>query len=172
MEPLEIKIYGDKVLRNKAGAVADFGEELDAFVSRMESIMIAEQGIGLAAPQVGMSERVILFYIDPQGSSKVNAMINPEIIGSSDELGKLEEGCLSIPDIRGEVQRPLEVEVKYQSVDGTEHTDRFHDLTARIIQHEIDHINGILFVDHFSFAKKAMVRGKLRKLVRNNSENG
>ena len=172
MEPLEIKTYGDKVLRVKAVTVVDFGEELDAFVNRMESIMIAEQGIGLAAPQVGLSERIILFYLDPQGSSKINAMINPQIIGSSDEFGKLEEGCLSVPDIRGEVQRAVEVEVKYQSVDGTEHTDRFHDLTARVIQHEIDHINGILFVDHFSFAKKAMIRGKLRKLARNNSENG
>ncbi len=172
MNPLEIKTYGSKVLRVKAKTMVDFGGDLDTFLDRMKSIMIAEQGVGLAAPQVGVSKRIILFYVDPKESSRVDAMINPEIIASSDEFEKSEEGCLSVPYIRGEVRRLLEVEVKYQSVDGTEHTDRFHDLTARIIQHEIDHTNGILFVDHLSFAKRAMIRGKLRKLARENGKKG
>jgi peptide deformylase len=172
MDPLEIKTYGSKVLRAKAETVADFGGELDTFFEKMKSIMIAEQGVGLAAPQIGVSKRIILFYVDPKESSRVKAMINPEIISSSDEFAKSEEGCLSIPYIRGEVRRLLEVEVKYQSIDGTEHIDRFHDLAARIIQHEIDHTNGILFIDHFSFAKRAMIRGKLAKLARENSKKG
>ncbi|MDZ7861141.1 MAG: peptide deformylase [Candidatus Krumholzibacteriota bacterium] len=172
MKSMEIKTYGAEVLRTRAEAVVDFGLELEDFAGRMKSIMISERGVGLAAPQVGICKRIIVFYTDPENSPKIQAMVNPEIIASSDESEKMEEGCLSIPDIRGDVQRALEVEVKYQTLEGKEQRCRFYNLPARIIQHEVDHINKILFIDHLSFAKKAMIRGKLRKLSRKSASKG
>ncbi len=169
MKDFDIQKYGKRVLRKKAEEVDGFDNGLASFVDEMKRTMVAEEGVGLAAPQVGASTRVIVLFIDPGESPQIVEMINPRITFCSDEQEEVEEGCLSVPGIRGVVPRSVEVEVKYQTLDGVEHTKRFRNLTARIIQHEIDHLEGVLFVDRLSFAKRAMIRGKLKKLARENS---
>jgi peptide deformylase len=164
MDPMEIMTIGRKVLREKSRKVKEFGEDIPPFIENMKVTMVERNGVGLAAPQVGDSRRIITFHYDYGGRGKLIEMINPEIISSCDELEKEEEGCLSIPGITGVVERPCEIEVRYRDIKGAEHVRQFSGLNARIIQHEVDHLNGTLFVDHLSYARKLMIRNKLKKL--------
>jgi peptide deformylase len=164
MTSLELKIYGDKVLRYKAEEVDDFGDELSRFLDEMVETMIVEDGVGLAAPQVGVSKRIAVLNPEPANERTLIKLINPRIISTSEETDTVEEGCLSIPGVRGQVVRPSAVEIAYLDEDGNENTIEVGGLMARIIQHELDHLNGVLFIDRLSLAKRMIIKSKLRAL--------
>ncbi|MHA8092127.1 peptide deformylase [Aquirufa regiilacus] len=170
--------YGDPVLRKVAKPV-DFGSlDLVKLSEDMFETMYAASGVGLAAPQIGMDIR--LFVVDgrPMNEGEEEEDIDPSLIDfkkvfvnatildeTGDEWG-FEEGCLSIPGIRGEVFRPEYVKIHYWTEKGEERTDVFEGFAARIIQHEYDHIEGILFTDHLNVVKKRMIKNKLSDITR------
>ena len=166
MESLGIRIYGDEILRARSSEVERFDPELERFIAKMVETMIVEDGVGLAAPQVGVSRRIAVVNPEPYNPDTLLTMVNPEIRRRSDEVDTLEEGCLSVPGIRGKVERPVEVDVEYLDGLGRKRSIRAEGLLARIIQHEIDHLDGILFIDRLSFGKRTLLKGKLRELAR------
>ena|ERR1017187_3386985 len=162
-----IVIYGDPVLRKKTESITKDFPELKKLVEDMYETMYAANGVGLAAPQIGKSIR--LFVIDTsrmeddEPGIKKN-FINPEILEETEEEWKFEEGCLSIPGIREKVERPEEIRIKYQDENLKKHDDVFNGIAARVIQHEYDHIEGVLFTDHLTAFKKNLINGKLKDL--------
>ena len=166
MGSLGIRIYGDEILRGEAGEVEEFGEELEKFLAEMVETMIAEDGVGLAAPQVGVSRRIAVVNPDPLNPDTLLTLVNPRILDCSDETECAEEGCLSVPGIRGKVERPIMIEVEYRDAGGEKHCIKVDGLVSRIIQHEMDHLDGVLFVDRLSFGRKTLIKGKLRDLSR------
>ncbi|HUV37399.1 MAG TPA: peptide deformylase [Patescibacteria group bacterium] len=161
---LKIRIYGDRVLRTKGKEVEEFGSVIAPLLEQMVETMLVEGGVGLAAPQVGVSKRIAVVNPEPKNSETLIAMINPHIVVTSSETTSVEEGCLSVPDIRGNVIRPTSIEVAYQDGEGREHRIEIDGIVARIIQHEVDHLDGILFVDRLSLATKALIRSRLRNM--------
>jgi peptide deformylase len=160
---LEVRILGDPVLRDKAVPVAEISETTRQLIRNMFETMYAEEGVGLAAPQVGVSERIIV--IDPQEDElPAFALINPEILELSKETEKGEEGCLSIPGLRDIVERPSRVLVRGLTPEGMERQLDLQGLSARIIQHEVDHLDGILFFDRLSPLKRKMLLSKWQKV--------
>ena len=158
MESLGIRIYGSNVLRAGSEPVEEFGDELSEFLLRMVGTMLSADGVGLAAPQVGVSRRITVINPEPENEKTLIKMVNPKIVAFS------EEGCLSVPGVRGNVIRPIAVEVTYLDEKGSECRLQASGLLARIIQHEIDHLEGVLFVDRLSIAKKMLIKSKLRSL--------
>lgn len=159
--------YGDPVLETPTKAVEKFDEELQALVSDMFESMYAAQGVGLAAPQIGISRRVAV--IDVSNGKNPEAKLvcaNPEIVHAEGEQRE-EEGCLSIPGFRGHVARPLYVTVRAYDVHGNEFEMRGEGLLARAFCHEIDHLKGILFLTHLSMLKRDLIRRKIRKMKKN-----
>ncbi|MCL4793412.1 MAG: peptide deformylase [Bryobacteraceae bacterium] len=162
---LRIRKYGDPVLETNCTPVAQFGtDELKQLVEDMFETMYAHKGVGLAAPQVGLSQR--LTVIDTSAGEDPAArlvLINPEIL---EKQGKQvgEEGCLSIPGFREDVARAMQVRVRAQDVNGEFFEADGEELLARAIQHELDHLNGILFLSHLSPLKRDLIRRKIRKL--------
>jgi peptide deformylase len=148
---------GDNVLRQKAKEIQIFDEKLKNLSEEMIDIMHNSDGIGLAAPQVGISIRMLVTDISPveKGFSEM-VFVNPVILENWGNC-TLEEGCLSIPGIREEVERPEEILLKYQTIDGEEKTEKFNGWMARVLQHEIDHLEGVLFVDYLSPVKQKLV---------------
>jgi peptide deformylase len=165
MKSLGIQIYGKAVLRRKSEPLEEFGSDLPDFLEQMVETMIVEEGVGLAAPQVGVSKRITVINPEPDNEKTLIRMINPRIVSFGSEEVSIEEGCLSVPGIRGNVIRPSTVEVIYQDEQGVERSLKAEGLLARIIQHEIDHLDGILFMDRFSLAKKMLIKSKLRSLT-------
>lgn len=173
---LTLKIYGDPILREKAEPVVTFDAELKKLAADMVKAMRAESGIGLAGPQIGRSLRIFVMEIpaemdaDEEGNSLNPGVsyplkvVNPETEPASDGEDEVEEGCLSIPDIRGKVRRPIAVRMKFQTVTGEPKELLLQGLAARCAQHETDHLNGILFVDLLGSVKKMAIKGKLKKL--------
>jgi peptide deformylase len=143
MSPLQIRKIGDPVLRTKAKKIDEITEKINDLIDNMFETMYSEDGIGLAAPQVGILKRIAI--VDIQEDNKI-VLINPEII---EEEGKavMEEGCLSIPGETGDVIRAEKIKVKTLDRDGNEIEFKAEGLEARAIQHEIDHLDGILFID-------------------------
>ncbi len=164
-ESFGIRKYGDRVLRGKGEAIEEFGPELKPLFERMEKTMIAAKGVGLAAPQIGISKQIAIMNPEPEDERKLIKMINPRIVAASGEKVKVEEGCLSVPGVRGDVERSERVTVVYRDENGRERTLEAEGLLARIIQHELDHLNGVLFIDRFSFAKRSLIKAKLRNLA-------
>ena len=167
MALLPILIHPAGPLKQKAQPVRDFDADLRRLVDDMLETMYAAPGIGLAANQVGVLKRVVV--IDVAGKDEPAApmhFINPEIVGESAQIATYEEGCLSIPEIYAEVSRPAEVRVRYQTLDGNTVERDCDGLLATCIQHEIDHLNGVLFVDHLSSLKRNMLLKRLAKLQR------
>jgi peptide deformylase len=160
-----IRKYGDRVLRGKGKAVEEFGPDLKPLFEQMEETMIAARGVGLAAPQIGISKQIAIMNPEPEDGTKLIKMINPRIVAASKETVKIDEGCLSVPGVRGDVERPESVTVVYQDEKGKEHTLEAEGLLARIVQHELDHLNGVLFIDRLSFAKRSLIKAKLRTLA-------
>lgn len=159
---LEVRILGDPVLRAKAVPVAEITEEHRELIRNMFETMYAEEGVGLAAPQVGVSERIIV--IDPQNDEvPAFALINPEITELSKETEKGEEGCLSIPGLRDIVERPFRCMVRGTTPEGEVRELELDGLPARIIQHEVDHLDGILFIDRVSALKRKLLLAKWQK---------
>lgn len=162
-----IVLFGDPVLKKKASDIPH-GEDVKELVQDMFDTMYAASGVGLAAPQIGKSIRLFVVDDNPmmeegeQGMKK--AFINPEIIEEDGDDWAFEEGCLSIPGIRGEVERPEIVKIKYYDEDWNEHIEEFDDIHARVIQHEYDHIEGILFTDYLTPFKKRLLKGKLANI--------
>lgn len=162
----DIRIYGDPILRKNAEAITAFDDELRAFVKQMKDDMYEKDGVGLAAPQVGRSIRLIV--VDPTvGEEEPYVLINPEIYYYSKDEEEYNEGCLSVPDITLSIKRPCVISVRALDEKGNEYTlEKIEGLLARAIQHETDHLNGILFVDRASPVRRQLISGKLKKLAK------
>jgi peptide deformylase len=156
---LDIRVLGDPVLRKPTKPVTEVTDELRRLIADMFETMYAAEGIGLAAPQVGRSERVAV--VDVAG--KKFALINPEIVSRNGASEKAEEGCLSIPDIYGDVERPPEVTIRALDENGNQYEASGNDLLGRCFQHEIDHLDGKLFIDYLSPLKRRAALAKWEK---------
>jgi peptide deformylase len=163
----DILIIPDKRLRQKSAAVKAVDKPLRALVDDMFETMYAAPGIGLAAIQIGEPLRVVTMDLAKKDEPKAPLVfINPEVVWSSDEKATYEEGCLSIPEYYEEVERPQKVRVKYLDLDGKAKELEAEGLLATCLQHEIDHINGVLFIDHISKLKRDMVMKKFKKAAK------
>lgn len=162
MSVLEVVLYPDEGLAEVCAPVTQVDDELNKFIDDMFETMYEHEGIGLAAPQVAVQKRVITIDIEGDKTNQV-VLINPEILESSGETG-IEEGCLSIPGHRALVPRKEKVKVKALNRKGEEVIYDADGLFAICIQHEIDHLNGILFVDHISALKRQRIKEKMQKL--------
>ncbi len=161
----EIKLLGDPVLREPAEVVAELDDEVRTLVKEMFETMYLAEGIGLAAPQVGVSTRVLVVDLgeaDEDGAGAV-ALVNPRVLESSRKKDKASEGCLSIPGIEEIVERPETVTVEGTDPDGEFLTMEVSGLLSRALQHEIDHLDGILFIDRVSPLKRRMLLKKWQK---------
>jgi peptide deformylase len=162
MGRLDVRILGDPVLRERSREVAEITPELRKLIDDMFETMYVEEGVGLAAPQVGVAQRVIV--VDPQleGSQRF-ALINPVLLEVSKEVERGEEGCLSIPTLKDIVERPATCVVEGMNAAGTTVRIDADGLLARILQHEIDHLDGILFIDRLSPLKRKLLLKKWQK---------
>jgi peptide deformylase len=156
---LDIRVLGDPVLRKPTKRVTEVTDELRKLIADMFETMYAAEGIGLAAPQVGRSER--LAVVDVEG--RKFTLINPEIVSTNDSPDKAEEGCLSIPDIYGDVERPVEVTIRATDENGNQYEETARELLGRCFQHEIDHLDGKLFIDYLSPLKRKAALSKWEK---------
>lgn len=173
---LPIRAFGDAVLRKHGQEIDKDYPGLQDLVNNMFETMESANGIGLAAPQIGLDIRLFVVDLSPlaededyadiseelKGFRKV--LINAKILEESGEEWKFNEGCLSIPDVREDVKRKEAIVIEYYDENFVKHTETFSDMRARVIQHEYDHIEGILFTDHLSSLKKKLVKGKLAKI--------
>ena len=156
-----IRRLGDPVLKSSATPVDRFDDSLRKQVARMAGIMGDAFGVGLAAPQLGLSQRLLVYRVGPD--APVIALANPELEWTSEDQEVLDEGCLSIPGITVDVERPVHVRVRALDEEGEPRLVEASGLEARVIQHEMDHLNGVLFIDHLSRLKRDMVLKKLAK---------
>jgi peptide deformylase len=139
-------------------------DEIRALVTDMTDSMYAAEGIGLAAIQIGVAKRILVIDLDQkEGNKNPRAFINPKITWASEEMATYEEGCLSVPEIWDDVERPARVKCEYLDIDGKPQTLEADGLLATCLQHEMDHLNGVLFIDHLSRLKKSMAVKKLTK---------
>lgn len=164
---LGIRYYGDPVLRMRAKRVDKFDKDLRELAEAMVEKMHDARGIGLAAPQVGESIRLIVAMsmsdLDDE-NAKAFVLVNPEILERSGKPWEYEEGCLSIPGIVGNLTRPEHIRVGYQDLDGNSQFLDVEGMFARILFHEIDHLDGKLFIDYFSTAQKSLIKSKLKEI--------
>jgi len=164
MALLPIRVAPDPVLKAKAKLVETVDDELRQLMDDMLETMYDAPGIGLAAPQVGVSKRLIVMDIAREDEPKAPlAMVNPELTWVSDEDATYEEGCLSVPEHYADVVRPARVRVRYLDREGKKQELEADGLLATVIQHEMDHLDGILFIDHLSSLKRSMILRKLLK---------
>ena len=167
---LKIIKYGDPILRKKVKPVFDF-INLHSLVDQMFNTMYEEKGIGLAANQVGYSLNLLVIdtsVIEELENTKPYVFINTEIIGLKGS-SIMEEGCLSVPDIRAEIERPETIIIKYQDLEQKFHEESFSGLLSRVIQHELDHLNGKFFTDYLPPAKKILFKKRLLEITNNGS---
>lgn len=166
MAKLPIILLPDPVLKQIAQPVENISEEIQTLAANMAETMYEAPGIGLAANQVNSLHRIFVMDTDfreDKTSRKVVTMINPEIVWKSDEMSVMEEGCLSIPQQYADVERPKAVRVKYVDLSGEINELLAEDLVSHCVQHELDHLNGILFIDYLSRLKKNMLMKKYEK---------
>ncbi|MEC7839423.1 MAG: peptide deformylase [Chlamydiota bacterium] len=167
---LPLSYYGDPVLRKKGEPVMEITDEIKKFVEDMIETMEAENGIGLAAPQVGRSLRIFITHVptlhedNEVDSGTLRVFINPEILEFSEEQTVISEGCLSIPSITGDVIRPYRVKVKALDLEGNEFIEEFTGLESHCVLHENDHINGVLFIDRVKGKERKKLDPLLRKV--------
>jgi peptide deformylase len=165
-----IVAYGNPVLKKRAADVEKGSTDVKALASDMFETMYAAEGIGLAAPQIGKSLR--LFVVDGaplEEEEMVNfkkVFVNPVILDEYDDEWIFEEGCLSIPSIREDVSRPSKLRIRYFDENWQPYEEEFDGMKARIIQHEYDHIEGVLFTDHLSAFKRRLLKGKLTNITK------
>ncbi|MBI4978130.1 MAG: peptide deformylase [Spirochaetes bacterium] len=160
--------YGADVLKNPCAEVTRINDGIQTLIEDMFETMRAADGVGLAANQVGVSKRIIVIGM-PGGEKRKAlkiAMINPKILTRSETLATEEEGCLSVPGVRTEVIRPDIVSVRFLDIDGNEHTIEADDMLARIVQHETDHLDGILFVERIPTEVKKTLTLELKRIKR------
>ena len=165
---VRVYLYGEDVLRQKASPVGEMDDGVRELVRNMTDTMRDAGGIGLAAPQVGESRRVIVAEV-PQEHTGLVALVNPRIVESQGS-SEFEEGCLSIPGISAKVKRATEVVVEATTPAGEAIKKKYSGLVGRVIQHEIDHLEGILFVDRLGFLGRSVISLKLRGLARTNKK--
>ena len=156
----------DPILRQIAQPVDEITDGVRQLLDDMAATMYDAPGIGLAAPQINVSQRLVVIDCGKHDAPELYKMVNPEIIALSEEQAVLEEGCLSIPDQTAEVTRPAEVSIRYLDETGTSQTLTSDGLLAACIQHEIDHLNGVLFIDHISRLKRDMITRRVMKELR------
>jgi peptide deformylase len=167
----EIIILPDKRLRQVSDPVKAVDAEVRKLVEDMFETMYEAPGVGLAAIQVGVPKRIVTADTAKKDEEKQpQVLINPEIVWSSEEKSTYEEGCLSIPEYYEEVERPSQVKVKFTDLDGKAHEIEANGLLATVLQHEIDHLNGVLFIDHISKLKRDRVVKKFIKAAKREAE--
>jgi len=167
----EIIVLPDKRLRQVSDPVKAVDAEVRTLVDDMFETMYKAPGVGLAAIQVGVPKRVVTVDTAKKDEPEnPQVFINPEVIWSSDEKGTYEEGCLSIPEYYEEVERPAQVKVRYMDLDGKTQEIEANGMLATVLQHEIDHTNGILFIDHISKLKRDRVIKKFTKAAKREAE--
>ncbi len=165
MALLKVYEYPDPILKKKAEKVEKVDDELRRFMDDMLETMYDAVGVGLAAPQVGVSKRIVVIDTTHEGEKPEPLyLVNPEIIWKSEEKVCGEEGCLSVPEQRAEVERFASVKLRYLDYDGKEHEELIEDFLAIVVQHELDHLDGILYIDRISRLKRQMLLKKLQKL--------
>ena len=163
---MEIVTYPDPVLKRKALTVENIDAEIQSLIDNMSTLMYQSSGIGLAANQVGVEKRIIVFDIDYKEKGKnLTVVINPEIIVAENKI-EFEEGCLSVPDFQGKINRKKYVQVQGIDRGGKPINIEAEDLTAICIQHEIDHLNGTLILDHVSHLKRSIYKRRIEKLMK------
>ena len=168
-KPLELDFvvvrYPDPVLRKVAEPVTSFDAGLERVVEAMFQRMVASKGVGLAAPQVGISKRILVLNPDGERGPGDLALVNPTILARAGDETFYDEGCLSFPGIYAEVKRPDRCTVAYQDLEGRAHQREFDGFTSRIVQHEYDHLEGVLLVDRMSPADRQRHKSSLQDLV-------
>lgn len=170
---LPIYIYGHPVLRKMTQDIDASYPNLKELVDNMYETMYNADGVGLAGPQVGLEDRIFVIDLSPLADEETpeydglkKTFINARIISRSGDTVSFEEGCLSIPGINEGVPRPNEIEIEYLDENLEPHKETFTGFTARVIQHEYDHVEGILFVDHISAIRKRLIKSKLNNMVK------
>ena len=175
---LPIRAFGDAVLRKHCVEIDKDYPQLKELIANMFDTMHGANGIGLAAPQIGLDIRLFVVDVRPLAEDEdyediadelknfQKVFINAKILEETGEEWKFNEGCLSIPEVREDVKRKANVKLEYYDENFQKHTEVFSDIRARVIQHEYDHIEGILFTDHLSALKKKLVKGKLQKITK------
>ncbi len=167
-----ITVYGDPLLRRTAKNIEKDNPKLKEIIENMWETMYSSDGVGLAAPQAGMSIR--LFVIDassgadeePELKDFKKVFINPVIIETAGEEWIMNEGCLSLPEIREDVSRPDEVTIRYFDENYEEHEETYKGFAGRVVQHEYDHLEGVLLIDHLSPLRKRLLKGKLQNITK------
>lgn len=163
----EVIKYPDPVLARKGARVEEFGPQLEEFVADMFESMYVAQGIGLAAPQIGVSQQITVVDLSFRKNPEEKfVFVNPMIVGRKGDQYE-EEGCLSLPEIREKVRRSAWVRVRAQDAKGEFFEMDGEELLARALQHEIDHLHGVLFIEHLSRLKRDLVQRRIRKLQKN-----
>jgi peptide deformylase len=157
---LEIKTYPNPILRNKCQPVKVFDDNFKELCQQMFATMDINKGLGLAAPQIGQS--LNFFVVDIEGEKLV--FVNPEIISKKGQI-VFEEGCLSFPNLFIDIKRPSKIELKFQDINGQEKIIKADSLLARVIQHELDHLHGVLFIDKLPILKRLSVNKKVKNFL-------
>lgn len=176
---LPIVAYGDPVLKKKCKDIPENSPKIEALIDNMWETMYNAQGVGLAAPQVGRPIRLFLVDASPFAEEESlpeeekealknfkKVFINPQIIEEDGDDWAFNEGCLSIPEVREDVFRTPKITIEYLDGNFEKHTETLEGLAARVVQHEYDHIEGILFTDKLSSLKKRLIKGKLQKIAK------
>ena len=160
----KILLYPDPLLLVRSAKIIVFDKNLVNLSKDLIDTMYDADGVGLAAPQIGINKRIFVMDCSSENEEKdCRVVINPEIEQASEELGSYKEGCLSIPGITEEISRPKVIKVLYQDVNGVLQRDTYDDLWSICFQHELDHLNGKLFIDHLRPMKKILVKNKMKK---------
>jgi len=162
---MQIRVYPDEVLRRKAAPLDDIDETLKRTAAQMLDIMHAGKGIGLAGPQVGLSIRLVVIDIPGEETGGL-VLVNPEVLSVSGETGEQPEGCLSFPGAEGAVRRPQVITARWHDLDGREVEVEARDLYARVLLHETDHLDGVLFVDKLNAASTVAMKTWLARMER------
>ncbi len=168
MEKLDIVLYPEQGLREICAPIPEMNDELDKLIDDMFYTMYDAPGIGLAAPQIAVQQRLIVVDISETKDQPI-ALLNPEVVRSAGEI-TWEEGCLSLPGVYAKVTRPSDIIVRGMDRDGKQIEFEANDLLAVCIQHEIDHLNGTMFIDHLSGLKRTRALQKYRKLTEQGAE--
>jgi peptide deformylase len=178
----EVRIFGDPVLREPSSRITAFDEGLRSLAEDLIETMRAEQGVGLAAQQVGITDAVCVVEVPEdhdvdEGGNRENpelampaVLVNPSISRSGEESWILDEGCLSFPGITAAIERPTGIDLVYQDLAGETIQTELHGFVARVVQHEVDHLNGVLFTDRMTHVKKVALSGRLKRMRRETQE--
>lgn len=172
---LPIYSYGYPVLRKKAEAIGPDYPNLPGLIADMFETMYNASGVGLAAPQVGLGIRLFIVDAEPMDEEKLQGFkkvfINAQMLEEDGTPWAYSEGCLSLPGLHEDVSRPARIRIRYQDENFVEHEETYEGLAARVIQHEYDHIEGILFTDHLSGLRKRLLKGKLNAIAKGDCDN-